>query len=784
MNVYKMDHHHLGSSNKNISHYAQTLTYLLGELKHVFDQRVDDPDSTKVSAFERLGEISKIMRLILEKYPLLKSKELLLDASNLVHAVKTYDYQNYSLERHSKLMDSINALYRSFQFNISNCLMQDIVTLNSAQSSNDPLTAFVSSGQSSSTSSSYTQVSTNSNINNLNNNNNNNNNNESVLSEGRISMINMKSRTLPISMPEERIFACENGLDELFKQAKAWSKYLKEIVTYGEKRVQIENDYSRSILKNAQNLRTTIHHLKCDKAFLPFNIVYDQFCQNEIKNANIRGDNFDLLIRNILNPVNEFRIELDKQLKKIKEDWSKENKQLNDALTNLTKSREIYVTKLQETEKAKPKLSEGSLDFNSEKLDRLEKTTEEADNQYNKYILNLQSQRELFKKAKRDIINRLQNLLTIIEIKIKEISSHYFETLRDSITYTPEEIQKTINDTNLYETGKSYRDFANSLPDAAQTSLMYSSQDTQEIDSSESDNNNSSSTTSTFLMKHRKEPPKSILINSSSKQSSSNNSEIFSSKSKEKNYKSCYGHYSVTTSSVPERTTFFGVPLSSLSTNSAPDIIKRCIQQIEIRGSHINGIYRVSAVKSQVDNLCNSYEKDPESIDLSSVAPNVIANFLKQFFRMLPEPLLTFQLYPDFIEIALKYPKNQSHGNEIEIIEKLKQLVHRLPPVHYYTLRLLMCHLNRISKDSAHNQMNPGNLGIVFGPTLIKKQNDDNALLYDTNHQSRIIELLIVHSDQIFDSTEPLEQSLHRKNSFGSMTGCGINLKNENISTQ
>ncbi|KPM02426.1 hypothetical protein QR98_0008400 [Sarcoptes scabiei] len=116
MNVYKMDHHHLGSSNKNISHYAQTLTYLLGELKHVFDQRVDDPDSTKVSAFERLGEISKIMRLILEKYPLLKSKELLLDASNLVHAVKTYDYQNYSLERHSKLMDSINALYRSFQF--------------------------------------------------------------------------------------------------------------------------------------------------------------------------------------------------------------------------------------------------------------------------------------------------------------------------------------------------------------------------------------------------------------------------------------------------------------------------------------------------------------------------------------------------------------------------------------------------------------------------------------------------------------------------------------------
>ena len=69
----------------------------------------------------------------------------------------------------------------------------------------------------------------------------------------------------PISVPEEKIFAYELGLDELLKQTKAWSKYLKDIMIYVEKRVQVEVERNRNIIKNAQNLRTSIHNLKSDK---------------------------------------------------------------------------------------------------------------------------------------------------------------------------------------------------------------------------------------------------------------------------------------------------------------------------------------------------------------------------------------------------------------------------------------------------------------------------------------------------------------------------------------
>lgn len=66
----------------------------------------------------------------------------------------------------------------------------------------------------------------------------------------------------------------------------------------------------------------------------------------------------------------------------------------------------------------------------------------------------------------------------------------------------------------------------------------------------------------------------------------------------------------------------------------------------------LQGIYRVSGVKSTVENLCQKFESDPESVNLDSENPNVISNVLKLYLRQLPEPLLTFKLYQNFIQVA------------------------------------------------------------------------------------------------------------------------------------
>ena len=76
----------------------------------------------------------------------------------------------------------------------------------------------------------------------------------------------------------------------------------------------------------------------------------------------------------------------------------------------------------------------------------------------------------------------------------------------------------------------------------------------------------------------------------------------------------------------------------------------------------IVGIYRVSGVKHKVEKLCQAFENGAELVDLTDQNPNVVANVLKLYMRQLPEPLLTFNLYQEFIRLAETYPPNPSEN--------------------------------------------------------------------------------------------------------------------------
>ena len=67
----------------------------------------------------------------------------------------------------------------------------------------------------------------------------------------------------------------------------------------------------------------------------------------------------------------------------------------------------------------------------------------------------------------------------------------------------------------------------------------------------------------------------------------------------------------------------------------------------------MQGIYRVSGVKSRVEKLCQAFENGAHLVDLTDVHPNVIANVLKLYLRQLPEPLLCFRLYSEFVRFAV-----------------------------------------------------------------------------------------------------------------------------------
>eukprot|EP01092_Planopodium_desertum_P013538 TRINITY_DN6587_c0_g2_i1.p1 TRINITY_DN6587_c0_g2~~TRINITY_DN6587_c0_g2_i1.p1 ORF type:complete len:229 (-),score=11.75 TRINITY_DN6587_c0_g2_i1:59-745(-) len=90
---------------------------------------------------------------------------------------------------------------------------------------------------------------------------------------------------------------------------------------------------------------------------------------------------------------------------------------------------------------------------------------------------------------------------------------------------------------------------------------------------------------------------------------------------------------------------------------------------------------------------------------------------MKLFFRTLPEPLLTWKLYPLWVNsIKLREPDR---------LETTKKVLKALPTTHTMVLRALLELLHEVSLHSSVNKMTASNLGIVFGPTLLQKKDAD-----------------------------------------------------------
>lgn len=137
---------------------------------------------------------------------------------------------------------------------------------------------------------------------------------------------------------------------------------------------------------------------------------------------------------------------------------------------------------------------------------------------------------------------------------------------------------------------------------------------------------------------------------------------------------------------------------------------------------------------------------------------NSVAGLLKQFFRDLPDPLLTAEHYKSFIEAASMYFEAESYSitnfwpeNDDDIVRRdsLHAIINSLPDPNYATLRALTLHLNRVQENSPSNRMNASNLAIVFGPTLMGANTGPN--IQDAGWQVRVIDTILQNTYQIFD---------------------------------
>lgn len=187
--------------------------------------------------------------------------------------------------------------------------------------------------------------------------------------------------------------------------------------------------------------------------------------------------------------------------------------------------------------------------------------------------------------------------------------------------------------------------------------------------------------------------------------------------------------------------------------------VQWCINFIESKGLLDQGLYRLVGVNSKVAKLTQVALENKGvnllSLDEDEYELKTVTSALKNFFRNLPEPLLTFRLHGAFIAAA-------KQENKILRINNIHVLVHSLPKANFRMLEVLISHLCKIAKLSNKNLMTVSNLGICFGPTLLRPEEETVAAIMEIKFGNVVVEILIENFEKIFKSI-PETDSIRRQ---------------------
>ncbi|KAM8939053.1 rho GTPase-activating protein 10 [Pelodytes ibericus] len=192
-------------------------------------------------------------------------------------------------------------------------------------------------------------------------------------------------------------------------------------------------------------------------------------------------------------------------------------------------------------------------------------------------------------------------------------------------------------------------------------------------------------------------------------------------------------------------------------------IVQNCIHSVESRGINDQGLYRVVGVSSKVQRLlsllldvktCCDVDLDSEEWEVKTVT-----SAMKLYLRSLPEPLMTYELHEQFINPA-KSGSPESRVNAIHF------LIYKLPEKNREMLDILIKHLANVADHAKQNLMTVANLGVVFGPTLMRPQEETVAAIMDLKFQNIVVEILIENHEKIFKTLpddsmdEPISMSI------------------------
>lgn len=202
------------------------------------------------------------------------------------------------------------------------------------------------------------------------------------------------------------------------------------------------------------------------------------------------------------------------------------------------------------------------------------------------------------------------------------------------------------------------------------------------------------------------------------------------------------------------------------SGQSIPAVVESCVRYINLYGLQQQGIFRVPGSQIEVNDIKNAFERgeDPLVDDQADHDINSIAGVLKLYFRGLENPMFPKERFLDIISTT-KLDSGAERAHHIQ------QIVVTLQRPVIIVMRYLFSFLNHVSQYSDENMMDPYNLAICFGPTLMPIPDEQDPVSCQA-HVNEIIKTIIIHHEVIFPSQRELDGPVYEKCMAGGEEYC------------
>ncbi|KAL8186630.1 UNVERIFIED_CONTAM: hypothetical protein K2H54_001757 [Gekko kuhli] len=181
----------------------------------------------------------------------------------------------------------------------------------------------------------------------------------------------------------------------------------------------------------------------------------------------------------------------------------------------------------------------------------------------------------------------------------------------------------------------------------------------------------------------------------------------------------------------------------------APLLVEQCADFIREHGLSEEGLFRMPGQANLVKDLQESFDCGEKPLLDRNTDVHTVASVLKLYLRELPEPVIPFARYEDFLSCGQLLSKDRGEGTQ-----ELARQVKNLPQANYNLLKYICKFLDEVQSHSSYNKMSVQNLATVFGPNILRPPIEDPVTIMEgTSHIQHLMAVLISEHGQIFGAS-------------------------------